>query len=411
VVVGGPDVYEVAEGGITSSFKVTLSSFPLSVVVVAFSSANGAVTLSPNKAVFDFTNFSTEVSIVITANNDYIDQGWGRNDFIDASVMSADDLTACEVAERSLCNRAGIYNGVDFAPLHVTVIDDDVAGVSISAAALSANFDNYGDSLEAASYNISLRSQPTSTVIISLGGFNEFTSVSQSVIVIEPSSWDVVAIVTVSAGAPSSNRPVCASGNRFCDAIVGRSETIVQTVNTLDSYYANITLPTVSVNVEVVYDLGDPPKVKTGRFANLLNSLVVTFDKSTDRASKSGTFACTALLNMTSSVASSLFGSGSKCIFTSPLKMEIIFGSGATVLPGDLITFKDNTLQSSAASASLFTTNETFSVGLPSVPTIPKALLSASALKVGVCDDLTLDGSATTGSGGRSMIYNFSAHP
>jgi len=164
----------------------------------------------------------------------------------------------------------------------------------------------------------------------------------------------------------------------------------------------------VNVSVDVVYDLADPPKVKTGRFANLLNGLVVTFDKSTDRAGESGAFACSALFNMTSVAATSLFGQGNKCMFTSPLVLFVMFGSDASVLPGDLITFKDDTLQVATTSASLFTTNETFAVGLPSVPTVPKVALAASALAVGVCDDLTLDGSATTGSGGRSMTYNFS---
>jgi len=306
------------------------------------------------------------------------------------------------------CDRAGIYNGIAFAPLNVTVIDDDVAGVSVSAVALRATYDNFGGALEVASYNVSLNSQPASTVIISLSGFSEFTSVSPSnIISIEPNFWDVPVVVVVSAEAPSSNRPVCASGNRFCDEIVSRSETIAQTVNSSDPYYSNLTVASVIVDVEVVYDLADPPKVKTGRFANLLNGIVVTFDTSTDRADKFGTFACTALFNLTSTAATSLFGTDNKCKFTSPQVLFIMFGSDATVLPGDLITFRDVTLQA-ADSASLYTTNETFAVGLPLVPTVPQVALSASALKVGVCDDLTLDGSATTGSGGRAMTYNFS---
>jgi len=288
VVIDGPAAFEVNEddrtSSFTSSFNVSIASFPLSVVVVTFSSVNGAFTISPTKAVFDFTNYSTAVSIVLTALNDHIDQGWGRNDFLIATVTSADDLAACELAERPLCERAGIYNDIDFFPVNVTVIDDDVAGVTVSAGGtLVATYDNYGDALEVASYNISLNSQPTSTVVISLDGFGEYTTVSPSSITIEPSLWDIPVAVHVSAGAPSSNRPVCASGNRFCDEIVSRSETIAQAVNSTDLFYANLTIASVSVDVDVVYDLTDPPKVKTGRFANMLNGLVVTFDKSTDR--------------------------------------------------------------------------------------------------------------------------------
>jgi len=99
------------------------------------------------------------------------------------------------------------------------------------------------------------------------------------------------------------------------------------------------------------------------------------------------------------------------CSFTSTTNLKVTFGSSATVEPDDEIIIKDYALQTSSSSASLFTMNETFIVGQPLSATIPSVTLSASSTSVGVCDDLMLDGSSSTGSGGRSMAYNFSVTP
>jgi len=44
----------------------------------------------------------------------------------------------------------------------------------------------------------------------------------------------------------------------------------------------------------------------------------------------------------------------------------------------------------------------------PATPVVPGVKLSASSSSVGVCDDLKLDASKSTGSGGRSMVYAWS---
>jgi hypothetical protein len=48
-------------------------------------------------------------------------------------------------------------------------------------------------------------------------------------------------------------------------------------------------------------------------------------------------------------------------------------------------------------------------VGHPFVPTVPVAALTSSSECVGRCDDLILDASAPSGTGGRDMVYHFSA--
>ena len=64
---------------------------------------------------------------------------------------------------------------------------------------------------------------------------------------------------------------------------------------------------------------------------------------------------------------------------------------------------------SSSSRASLFSLplNSTVTVTHPLNPVRPTTALDAPSL-IGVCADLFLDGSRTTGSGGRALTYNFS---
>ena len=81
------------------------------------------------------------------------------------------------------------------------------------------------------------------------------------------------------------------------------------------------------------------------------------------------------------------------------------------MIPGDILKFRDYTIQVSPLvyeTVSLFTHNASVHVEHPLVPVIPVVILSASSSIVGVCDDLILDGSGSSGSGGRDMQYNFS---
>ena len=83
------------------------------------------------------------------------------------------------------------------------------------------------------------------------------------------------------------------------------------------------------------------------------------------------------------------------------------FGHGATVVPGERIYLLDNHLQSTAENAALYATRQNRSIANAKVPLVPTAAIEAPA-SVGLCDDLTLDGETSTGSGGRDFVYNWS---
>ena len=215
--------------------------------------------------------------------------------------------------------------------------------------------------------------------------------------------------VVISASAPGTRRPVCPSGNRFCSGLESRTEVVLHEVHSADAQFNGIDVHSVDMSVSVTHDASDPPKVLTSLLSHMLNAVLATFNQPTNRAGLSGTFACTRVLALSTAEAEARLGTGSFCAFTSPSTLKITLGRSATELPGGAIGLLDLTLKAASASASLFTMNETFAVGQPLVPTVPVAAVASSSLRVGRCDDLTLDASGTHGSGGRALAYHFNA--
>ena len=74
-----------------------------------------------------------------------------------------------------------------------------------------------------------------------------------------------------------------------------------------------------------------------------------------------------------------------------------------------MIQVAHEVVQSSASGSSLYSlaSNSTVMVLGPLNPTLPITKLDAPST-IGVCSNLFLDGSRTTGSGGRALRYNFS---
>ena len=401
-------VYE--DGSATSSFTIALDTVPLSDVTITFSAASSKVSMSPASVVFTWQNFDAAVTVVVSAVGDSIDQGTTHSDSVLISVSSLDSLTKCSRAGRSACHQAVSYDGFAVDSLVVTVTDDDEAGVRVTTSdgADMATYDNFGDVLTAATYALVLSSEPTEDVTVTVGGLGPYTVADPSSVVFNSSNWNQAVTVKIFASASSAHRPVCADGTRYCDAIASRTESVTHAATSSDSNYHGATVAGVSVAVEVVHDDADPPKVASAKFSNLLNAALVTFNSTTDRAGLAGSFECTAFLNKTAAEVEATFGTGAMCSFSSATVLKVTFGSEATVVPSDVLLVKDMTIQAATASASLFTTREFFALAGPDTPTVPSVVLFASSTSVGSCDDLTLDGSASSGSGGRDMVYSFS---
>jgi len=412
LIITGPSSHSLSEDGVTtSSFTTALSSEPLSTVKVNFSPQYGSYVISPTSVTYNYLNYTTATTFILTAIDNNIDQGDFYNDSVVIKVTSSDSYSECTNQGRAVCGQAALYSSLVVKKLNVTIADDDTAGVTLSSTSIGATYDNFGDPLTDGTYTMMLTSRPRFAVTIDLSGNGGYTSVSPASVTILPSAWQSAVTITVSADAASDNRPVCASGNRFCSDLDARTETITHSITSSDNQYKALSVASVVVGSEVVYDDTDPPRVSTGRFTNLLNGITITFDKDSNRGGFTGSFDCTNVLDLTTSEVKTYFGSGSYCSFSSDSSLKIIFGQKSTVVPGDEFIITDLVFQTTSSTASLFTMNETFIVGQPSSPTIPVIDLSASSTSVGVCDDLILDGSSSTGSGGRALTYNFSVAP
>ena len=165
----------VAEGG-QAAYTVVMDAEPASDVVIAVSSDNMEVSVSPARLTFTTSNWSATQTVTVRAAQD-----------ADA-VNDAASITHAVVDADS----ADEYDGVAVAGVSVSVADDD-AGVSVSASALSVA---EGGS---ATYTVVLNAQPASDVVIAVSSDNMEVSVSPARLTFTPSNWDTAQTVTVSA--------------------------------------------------------------------------------------------------------------------------------------------------------------------------------------------------------------------
>jgi len=415
---------EVSEdGSVTSSFTVRLTSVPVSPVTLTFGSSGGGVRCVPASVTFDHESFSTARTVAVRAVDDAVAQASSpRADAITVAVASADSVGICARSSRTdPCGQAARYSGFTVEPLVVEVADDDVAGVVVTVVSNAATFDNYGDAKAAALYRVALATRPVADVTVTLGGLGAYAGsyvtsgdaggdlTAGSVLTFTSDNWAAPQAVRIFASAPTADRPACSDGGRDCDAVGSRSESVAHAVASEgDDAYDGLEAGGVDVAVNVVRDSAEPPTVTGAVFADLLNAVVITFDSATNRAGRSGSFACSLVLDLTAA-----FGFGAACAFTADDTFVVTFGSGATVEPGDIVALKAGAVQASkadsAASVSLFALAASVTVGQPGTATTPSVKLSASSTSVGRCDRLVLDGSGSSGSGGRAMAYAFSA--
>ena len=124
----------------------------------------------PRTVVFDYSNFTKQVTVSVLAAHDFVQEVRQHHDVIHASVKSSDSLEECEaVIPARICGQAVSYD--DFtgtAPVNVTIIDDDDAGLVITRIKPNATYNNYGTAQSYAEYDIALTSRPTKAVTVTV---------------------------------------------------------------------------------------------------------------------------------------------------------------------------------------------------------------------------------------------------
>lgn len=166
------------ENGPSASFTIVLNSEPKQDVSIALSSSDtseGAV--SPTSVTFTALNWSAPQKITITGVNDEVADGMQQYTIETAPAVSKD----------------GGYSGIDARDVSLTNIDDDSAGITVSAAKGDTTED--GDTT---TFTIVLNSQPTGTVEIPISSSKTAEgTVSVNAVTFTSTDWAAPKTVTV----------------------------------------------------------------------------------------------------------------------------------------------------------------------------------------------------------------------
>ncbi|MBE2220109.1 MAG: protein kinase [Anaerolineae bacterium] len=217
VQVSGPSQATINEAapGNTATFTVALDTVPVSAVGMSFTATSAAsptqCSVSPTTATF--TN-RTAQTFTITAFNDAIVDG-SQTCTIVTAVTSGD----------------GKYTAINPADVTVTVLNDDVAGYTVTPTTVSVT-DSTG--LNTSTFQVALTSEPVAPVQINYTGSN--ANCSATSVTLNNSNWQAGGSVTVTTPVDNID-----NGNRSC--------TLTASVTTTDTNYSGITPASVAVTV------------------------------------------------------------------------------------------------------------------------------------------------------------------
>ena len=203
----------IVDEGSSATYTVVLDERPTRKVTVTVDGlSNSEVTVHPEELTFEpvFWNIPQIVTVAADQDGDDIDEP----QFAITHTVSSFD---------------GDYDGLAIDSVDVSVIDDDKP-VHISDIALDID---EGDS---APYTVTLDSQPTADVTVSVGGFaGTDLSLDRTTLTFTDQDWDTAQTVTVTAGQDDDG--------------VDETTRLIHTVTSLDSKYNGLT--TVGVYVTV----------------------------------------------------------------------------------------------------------------------------------------------------------------
>ncbi len=179
VIVEPVDQLLVDEANGTAAFTVVLGSAPTADVVIELSnSAEEDLSLDTNALTFTSTNWDEAQTVTLTGIDDAVADGDQPFVIITAPAASDDDA----------------YDGINAANVEGTVLDDDVASISVQGGqGLSTT--EQGDT---ATITLVLTSEPASRVTLAIAVSDDTEgTVSTSEVTFTPGNWDTPQTVTV----------------------------------------------------------------------------------------------------------------------------------------------------------------------------------------------------------------------
>lgn len=154
---------------------------------------------------------------------------------------------------------------------------------------------------------------------------------------------------------------------------------------------------------DVILNMAQPPEMLSCIFAENGGSVVVAFDGATNRAGMQARGPCDAVLDPVLTLP--LLGSGPECFWSQPDRLVIFLGNSFQLDLGvGKIRLRGYSLRSLA-------NNSEYAIGemspdFPANPPVPQIQVRAPS-SIGVCEDVQLDASGTTGTGGRPVYFQW----
>ncbi len=174
----------VREDGGEDSYTLVLNAAPRGDVTLTVTAAAG-ITVDTDSLTFTTGNWQTPQPVTVTGVNDDLDNpDDGREVMIRHAVSGAGDS-------------AGYTPALSIAPVSVTVLDDDTAGLRFSRSVLAVV---EGGST---SYGVRLTSQPTAVVTVTIASDNGDLTAGNTPLMFSTDNWPMPQTVTVTAGTDS----------------------------------------------------------------------------------------------------------------------------------------------------------------------------------------------------------------
>ncbi len=205
----------VAEGGVSDTYSLVLTSQPTSDVVVTLNTGAQLSALSTTLT-FTSSNWNSAQVITVSAVDDSVAEG-NHAGTITHTVVSSDPN----------------YNGISVSNLTATITDNDSAGVTLAESGGSTNVTE--GSATPDTYTVVLNSQPTSGVDINLSADSQ-VNISASTLTFTTSNWNTPQTVSVTAVDDS-----IAEGSH--------SGVITHLVSSSDSTYSALSVASVTAQV------------------------------------------------------------------------------------------------------------------------------------------------------------------
>ena len=177
-ILVNPTDLTISEPDGSDTFRIRLTSQPRSSVYMFLAATGGECRISQSYVWLTFSNWSSGVSITVTANDDLL----------------ADGSKLCMVVIGPPNSDDEDYRDIDPPDVIVTVEDNDVAGVVVAPTSLAVS-----EPSGSANFNVRLTSQPQAQVSIPLSASNSQCSVSPATAILHPSNWGPGVTATVRA--------------------------------------------------------------------------------------------------------------------------------------------------------------------------------------------------------------------